>query len=101
MILVSGYPLNSKDSRQWWMDADARLFHQEGAVLVERKSVGDAWLRLLSPSFSPGPIVATLPTSLQPVSIKQSSLFKQIKVTGRAVLQLESISEAPSTLDGW
>jgi hypothetical protein len=91
----------SKDSWQWWMDPDERLFHQEGAVWVEWKTVGDARLRLLSRSFSSGLIVATLPSSLQPVSIKRYSLSKQVKVTGQAVLQLESIPEAPSTLDGW
>jgi hypothetical protein len=91
----------SKDSWQWWMVPDERLFHQEGAVWVEWKTVGDARLRLSSRSFSPGLIFATLPSSFQPVAIKRSSLSKQVKVTGRAVLQLESIPEAPSTLDGW
>jgi hypothetical protein len=83
------------------MVPDERLFHQEGAVWVEWKTVGDARLRLSSRSFSPGLIFATLPSSFQPVAIKRSSLSKQVKVTGRAVLQLESIPEAPSTLDGW
>jgi hypothetical protein len=83
------------------MDSDGRLFNQEGAVWVEWKSLRDSRLCLLRCSFLPGSIVATLPSSLQPVLIKRLSLSKQVRVTGTAVLQLAPILELPSTLEGW
>jgi hypothetical protein len=91
----------TKASWQWWMDSEGSLFHQEGAVWVEWKSLCDSWLCLLSHSFFTGSIVATLPSSLQPVSIKRLSLSKPVKVTGMVVLQLAPLLEVPSTLDGW
>jgi hypothetical protein len=83
------------------MDSEGRLFHQEGAVWVEWKSLCDALLHLPISSISMGSLVATLLSSLQPVSIKRLSLSNQVKVTGPATLQLAPILEVPLTLDGW
>jgi hypothetical protein len=83
------------------MDSEGQLIHQEGAVWVEWKSLCNVWLRLLSGSFSMASIVATFPSSLQPVLIKPLSFLKQVKVTGTVALQLAPILKVPLTLDRW
>jgi hypothetical protein len=91
----------TRPSWQWWIDPEDRLFHKEGAVWSEWISHSDSRLRSSSRSFSPGIIVKTLPSFLQPVSVRRLLTSRLVTITGKTNVQPDTITIAPTTLSDW
>ncbi len=91
----------TRQSWQWWTDADGSLFHKEGVVWVAWTSPSASRLRSSSRSFAPGHIVSSLPSYLQPVSVRRLLTSRMVRITGMAKFQSESIPTTPTTLSEW
>jgi hypothetical protein len=79
----------------------AAFFIKEGAVWVAWTSPSDSRLRSSSRSFAPGRIVQSLPSYLQPVSVRRLLTSQMVTITGMAKFQSESTPTTPTTLSEW